>query len=517
MQGENVKILAHTPQRVLFFDVCSTFFYYLESTMLFYIHLLLMHLALCELFNDLAAPFLLPQPQSLPEPLVTFPPLSNNASVPLSARASCRAPKRPCGTKCCYDPSTSWCYADHGLCPIDMFCCVTGCCPRDFGTICFGAMDGVEGPWCWPKGVPYRKYQIPASALVSARMAEATDTMGANSSVLSEAATVPDEAEIDVNLSQKKGGTAGGHGGGGHSSGSRPASRPNGANGGTAHHSAAARPAIPRLFRTIVLLKFAVADRASPTNPKLMRDEIEVNLSEKTDIEPHNSAHGGGHGGGGHSHHGGGSGGGNNTRSAAARPQIPRLFSLLLYLSPSIALHLSPRHPTLPMQALEPISASHTLDKRASCHPPKMQCGSGCYNANNSTCCYISGWQATGICAWGYECCAGFCCDEGWTCHQGKPESESMCWPPGYTSTLVARATGGAGKAKDKARDDEFVAGAVGGGCAHVRGNQGESGNREGICPLGPCWDSIASAIKTAGVSVAVFVAFVGLVQTCVS
>ena len=72
---------------------------------------------------------------------------------------------------------------------------------------------------------------------------------------------------------------------------------------------------------------------------------------------------------------------------------------------------------------------------------------------------------------------------------------------------------------KRKGSDDDFVAVAVGGGRGREQegGNLSSGGNSDAECFLGPYWSSIASAMRSAGVFVAVLVVFVGLVQICVS
>jgi hypothetical protein len=110
-----------------------------------------------------------------------------------------------------------------------------------------------------------------------------------------------DEVGIDIDLSENRGGSAGGHG------------------GGEGHHSSAARPAIPRLFRALALLKYAVADHASLTGPTAIGDSVGADVLERRDVGGQNAAHGGGHGGS-HGLHGRGGGGRTNAHRAAARP-----------------------------------------------------------------------------------------------------------------------------------------------------------------------------------------------------
>jgi hypothetical protein len=407
------------------------------------LYALLVPLALCDFSASLAASSL-----SLDTPFLALPQQPLNASSsPLSKRWSCHPPKQACGDTNigCYNPHFSRCCATpdefYGLCPLDMTCCDTSCCPED--TTCYSVVDGVEGLWCWPNGLPQNKNQIPTSALNQVSVARvtgmtnnriknggarprapallylifllvpfvvgnlsmntveiaretSTSTIRASIPATTPDIQTPSETQIDIDLSEKKGFKF------------RPA-------GGGAH-SGATRPAIPRMFRALVMLKFAVADSISAVTQSVsteLGDELDVDLSEKG---------GGGRGGGGSS----------GSKSNAARPAIPSLFHILTLLKASGA---TPHHPSPPTPPLSQQSTSHRLEPRGSCHPPKMTCGSGCYNANNSTCCYTTGWRVTGICPWPYDCCAGFCCEEGWTCHEVNPDSDSICWPPGYTDS----------------------------------------------------------------------------------
>jgi hypothetical protein len=488
--------------------------------MLFQIFLLLVPFALCGLdAGSPNTPFLVLPQQSPSDPLNTNTSVSSNS---LDKRWSCHAPKLSCGApKGCYNPASSrYCASlvedrGPGLCPLDMGCCGTWCCQIGSMT-CFPVVDGVEGPWCWPTWLPKSKDQIPTSALVKARVTGVKDsriknrgerlrapglmyvllllvpfvlgnltfnpltmdciTMDNFSSTTS--ASIPGTtptihaqatsgaAEKDIVLSEKKGA----HGSGGH--GSRSAA---GGGGGGGAHSGAARPTIRRLLRALVMLKCAVVCGASPAQCTAIDGGGKFGLEETLRVSYPNITH--------HEGHGVGPGGG-TSRSSGSRPHIPKLFSLLLHLTHSKA---TPQNP------LEQLEHVHRLEARWSCHTPKMPCGDGCYNANNSSCCYVPGWHATGICPSNHECCAGFCCDEGWTCHEAVPESASMCWPPGYTSTLAARATSQASGvyfAKEIAGDDVS--------------DHGDERQGDGLrCASGICWDAIAYKVTSNAVCVA--------------
>jgi hypothetical protein len=265
--------------------------------------------------------------------------------------------------------------------------------------------------------------------------------------------------------------------------------------------SSAAKPAIPSRFRTLALLKYVV------TNPVGAREVHSARPRETLRVYYPNNTQPGGHS----KLPGRGGPPGVPTHSSASRASIPSLFSLLLSLTPSRVFGVAPSHPSLP---IFPLEKRKPLDKRWSCIPPKMSCGTGCYNVNNSTCCYVPGWHATGICAWGYECCGGFCCDEGWLCHEGKSGSESMCWPPSLVNktSLAARATSEVsdkGVARKNASKEAYVAADDGHGV--------ERQWSDGGCALGVCWDAIAFKVTSSAAYIAVSFMFVGGVVLLVS
>lgn len=139
---------------------------------------------------------------------------------------------------------------------------------------------------------------------------------------------------------------------------------------------------------------------------------------------------GSGSGGGGHAHRGGHHDDDKTKKNGAARPPIPTTLLLFLILFPSVlACLLLPTfnaavHPrTIGISQIDPdrlliAKQSRPLHMRWSCHTPRRDCGSGCWDPAKHVCCVQPDEKTYGLCSadQGQSCCGTMCCPRDTFC-----------------------------------------------------------------------------------------------------